>query len=240
MQKLNPEIWLHLPCFQPDGERSLCYNVTDMKFLTSFLLCLACLLSGCSSFLSQQPTQAAVARYLSGDSKAASPYERVVISAEGVVTWLDTEWKATKSDATYILLWKEGKWHLTEQSIRMDAGIQHINEYGTISEEEARSIIMAACRLAQVEEGRKGELVPPGGPAQRPLFEAMLFTCAPMGKWDSPWEWMTYESTDAHAATYRDLLSAARIVAAKYGSVLPLSGELDGWKDGDNAATSQQ
>ncbi len=201
-----------------------------MKLLTPFLLCLACLLTACSSFPSRQQTQAAVEQWLRGDAEACSPYERVVVSADMVTFWPEAGNEShpnTKlSDATYILTRKEGAWCLTESSIRMDAGIQHINEYGAISEEEARSIITAACKLAQTEEGRRGELVPPGGPAMRTLFEVSLYTHASMEKTDSPWEWMTYESTDAHAKAYRHLLEVARAVAAKHGSILLLTGEL--------------
>ncbi len=185
------------------------------------LLALSGLLAACSS------------------STTPASFERVVVSADKVVQpsaqmlahfnqpeAAGRDSASVLSDASYILFQREGVWHLTEQSIRMDAGVHYIHEYGVIPEADAQLILAAAAALAQAEKGKDGELYPPGGPAYRPLYHVTAYTHAPLGK--GGWEWKEYGNDDARAAAYRQLFTTVRAVARQHGSVLPLTGALQG------------
>ncbi len=150
-------------------------------------------------------------------------YARAVISAKRATHSIESQY----ADITYILYQQKGEWRLTEQSCGTDPANQHIRHYGAINEEEAQSILAAAAELGRTQKGTRGTLEPPGGGADKAPFSAKLFTQASMDDKDTPWVWKNYESNDAEAVAYRQLLSAMRAVAKKHGSVLPLTGELN-------------
>ncbi len=150
-------------------------------------------------------------------------YARAVISVKKATHSV----QSPHADITYILFQQKGEWQLTEQSCGTDPANQHIRKYGTISEEEAQSILAAAAELGRTQKGTRGTLVPPGGGALEAPFCVKLFTQASMDNMDKPWVWKNYKSSDDEDRSYRRLLSAMRAVAKKHGSVLPLIGELN-------------